>query len=50
MERRFDQYDFLLVPEFMADRVTDAWAGRRSTKPAEADGSDHDPVFCDLMM
>ena len=49
-ERQFDQYDYLLVPEFMSDAVTKAWVQRRSTGHCEPDGSDHDPVFCELAL
>ena len=49
-ERQFDQYDYLLVPEFMSDAVTKAWVQRRSTGHCEPDGSDRDPVFCELAL
>jgi hypothetical protein len=49
-ERQFAQHDYLLVPEFMSEQVENAWLDRRSTRPTEADGSDHDPVLCDLSL
>jgi len=47
-DRQFDQYDYLLVPPAMAKKVTKAWVERRKTTAVEPDGSDHDPVFCEL--
>ena len=46
--REFDQYDYLLMPPDTAKKVTKAWVGRRSTTPSNPDGSDHDPVFCEV--
>ena len=47
-DRRYDQYDYLLVPPFVAKRVEKAWVERRGTRPAEPDGSDHDLVMCEM--
>lgn len=47
-ELRKEQYDYILVPRHAEHRVGRAHVQRRTTAPASADGSDHDPVYCEV--
>ncbi len=48
--REFDQFDYVLASPSAADRVHRAWVERRATRPTVPDGSDHDPVMCEVVV
>ncbi len=47
-ERKFEQIDYVLVPRWAEDKVTKTWIDRRKTGPSVPDGSDHDPIYCEV--
>jgi endonuclease/exonuclease/phosphatase family metal-dependent hydrolase len=47
-DRRFEQIDYLLVPPWAAERASRTRIDRRRTGVTVPDGSDHDPVYCEL--
>ena len=46
--RRFEQIDYVLVPVWAAGKVLRTRIDRRRTGVTVADGSDHDPVYCEI--
>lgn len=46
--RRFEQIDYILVPRSGQGRVSGTRVDRRTTGVTVADGSDHDPVYCQV--
>jgi endonuclease/exonuclease/phosphatase family metal-dependent hydrolase len=46
--RRFEQIDYVLVPRWGERRVSGTRVDRRKTGVTVPDGSDHDPVYCEV--
>lgn len=47
-DRRFEQIDYILVPRWAEEKVSGTRVDRRKTGVTVADGSDHDPVYCEI--